>query len=120
MAWTEEQKAQVIKQYTDKNPTPETSTEIIKEIAETSDPKQTVNGIRMVLSQAQVYVKKDDGAAKGTTATGEAVTATKRVSKDDSINALKAAIAAKGKPVDDEILSKLTGKAAIYLTSVIS
>ena len=42
------------------------------------------------------------------------------MSKEASIAALKAAIKARGKAVDEEILDKLTGKAAVYLTSVIS
>lgn len=117
MPWTDEQKAEAIEQYTNANPTPETSTEIIKQIAD--DMEQSPNGVRMVLVQAGVYVKKEqtstDTGKKTTTSEG-----TKRVSKESSIAALKAAIKAKGAAVDDEILDKLTGKAAIYLTSVIS
>ena len=78
-----------------------------------------VVGVRMVLVQAGVYVKKDSsaGSAKTTkTASGEG---SKRVSKEDSIAALKAAIEAKGGPIDDDILGKLTGKAAVYFASVL-
>jgi hypothetical protein len=116
MAWTDEIKAKVIQSYKDANPTPETSTEIIKDIAD--EFEQSPNGVRMVLVQAGVYVKKE-AAPTGKTekASGEG---TKRVSKESSIAALKAAIKAKGAEVDDEILDKLTGKAAVYLTSVIS
>lgn len=117
MAWTEELKAQVIEAYTAAGPTPENSTEIIKDIAD--EYEQSPNGVRMVLVQAGVYVKKEAGAASGETkkASGEG---TKRVSKESSIAALKAAIKAKGAAVDDEILDRLTGKAAVYLTGVIS
>lgn len=116
MAWTEELKAQVIEAYTGANPTPETSTEIIKDIAE--EYEQSPNGVRMVLVQAGVYVKKEAaGSGETKKASGEG---TKRVSKETSIAALKAAIKAKGAAVDDEILDKLTGKAAVYLTGVIS
>lgn len=114
--WNEELKAQVVKMYQDAEPTPESSTEIIKDIAE--EIQTSPNGVRMVLVQAGVYVKKDtttkpSGDKK---ASGDAP---KRVSKESSIAELKAAIEAKGAPVDDDILSKLTGKAAVYFLSVL-
>ena len=115
--WTDELKAKVIEMYEQAGPTPESSTEIIKDIAE--EIEMSPNGVRMVLVQAGVYVKKDSsaGSAKTTkTASGEG---TKRVSKEDSIAALKAAIEAKGGPIDDDILCKLTGKAAVYFASVL-
>jgi hypothetical protein len=43
-----------------------------------------------------------------------------RVSKEAQIAALKELIEGRGKTADDEILSKLTGKAAAYLVSVFS
>lgn len=114
-SWTDEDKAKVIAAYKAKNPTPETSTEIIKEIAE--EMGQSPNGIRMILVQANAYVKKE--AAK----TGEKKEGTeggtKRVSKETSINALREAIKSIGADVDDEILEKLTGKAAVYFTKVL-
>jgi hypothetical protein len=115
--WTDELKAKVIEMYEQAGPTPESSTEIIKDIAE--EIEMSPNGVRMVLVQAGVYVKKDSsaGSAKTTkTASGEG---SKRVSKEDSIAALKAAIEAKGGPIDDDILGKLTGKAAVYFASVL-
>jgi hypothetical protein len=115
--WTDELKAKVIEMYEQAGPTPESSTEIIKDIAE--EIEMSPNGVRMVLVQAGVYVKKDSsaGSAKTTkTASGEG---TKRVSKEDSIAALKAAIEAKGGPIDEDILGKLTGKAAVYFASVL-
>lgn len=117
MAWTEELKAKVIEAYEAAGPTPETSTEIIKDIAE--EFEQSPNGVRMVLVQAGVYVKKEASAGKTETKTASKEGG-KRVSKESSIAALKAAIVAKGREVDDEILDKLTGKAAVYLVSVIS
>lgn len=116
-AWTDELKAKVIEMYEQAGPTPESSTEIIKDIAE--EIEMSPNGVRMVLVQAGVYVKKDSsaGSAKTTkTASGEG---SKRVSKEDSIAALRAAIEAKGGPIDDDILGKLTGKAAVYFASVL-
>ena len=119
MAWTDDQKAQAVKSYVDAGPTAETSTEIIKDIAD--ELEQSPNGVRMILIQAGVYVKKDAAAAPAAKAASKtAGEGTKRVSKEDSIAALKALIEEKGAKVDDEILSKLTGKAAVYFAEVIS
>jgi hypothetical protein len=119
MAWTEDQKTQVIAAYEAAGPTPETSTEIIKDIAE--EFEQSPNGVRMVLVQAGVYVKKDAGSGTDKPKAGGAKTdAPKRVSKESSIAALKTLIEARGAQVDDDILDKLTGKAAIYFAQVLS
>ena len=121
-AWTPELKEQIKNEYLAAEPTAETSQEIVKEIADNHEGL-TANGIRLVLIQAGVYVKKEAAAsASGAKATGSKATGegSKRVSKEDSINALKAAITAKGGTVEDEILDKLTGKAAVYFTSVIN
>ena len=119
MAWTDEQKQKAINDYKAAEPTPETSTEIIKEIAE--DMEQSANGVRMVLVQAGVYVKKDATASTptkgGKTTTGDKAP---RVSKESQIADLKAAIEAKGMEADEEILSKLTGKAAAYFAKVLA
>ena len=116
--WTDELKAQVIQMYKDGEPTPATSTELIKDIAE--EVEQSANGVRQVLVQAGVYVKKEAVAEKtGKTSTDKAE-GTKRVSKESQLEALKVAIKAKGATVDDEIISKLTGKAAAYFVSVLS
>lgn len=120
MAWTPELKEKVIASYQGADPTPETSTEIIKDIAE--EFELSPNGVRMVLVQSGVYVKKEAGAATSGGVTKKPSSGSeggKRVSKESSIAALKAAISAKGAKVDDEILDKLTGKAAVYLTEVI-
>lgn len=119
--WTEELKAKVIQQYEDANPTPETSVEIVKKIAE--DIGESANGVRMILTQAKVYVKKDAAATSTASTTGTKPAAktdgTKRVSKESQIAELKAAIVALEGPIDDDILSKLTGKAAAYFTSIL-
>jgi len=120
MAWTEELKQQVIEAYQAANPTAENSLEIIQELAQ--EHEQSPNGVRMILVQAGVYVKKE-AAAAGTATTkksGAGSEGTKRVSKETSIAALKEAIKARGKKIDDDILDKLTGKAAVYLTEVLS
>jgi transposase-like protein len=117
--WTDELKAKVVQMYQDAEPTPESSTEIIKDIAE--EIEASPNGVRMVLVQAKVYVKKEASASSGKSG-GTAKPAgegSKRVSKESAIADLKAAIEARGAPIDDDILGKLTGKAAVYLLSVI-
>ena len=116
--WTDELKASVIKKYEDAGPTPENSTEIIKDIAE--EIEMSPNGVRMVLVQAGVYVKKDP-AANPTSKTKTAASGDKpaRVSKESAIADLTAAIEEAGKAVDADILSKLTGKAAVYFLGVI-
>jgi flagellar biosynthesis regulator FlaF len=113
MAWDDEGKARVIAAYKAAGPTPENSTEIIKDIAE--EENQSPNGVRMILVQAGVYVKKE--TASGTTK--KEGDAPKRVSKEAQIDALRKAIEGKGANVDEEILSKLTGKAAAYFLEVL-
>lgn len=119
MAWSDEQKQAAIDTYTEGNPTPENSTELIKQIAE--DMQQSANGVRMVLVQAGVYVKKEAGTttSKTKTSTGGADKAP-RVSKESQIAELRALIEAKGIDVDEDVLSKLTGKAAAYFAKVVA
>jgi len=119
MAWTDERKAQAISMYEKAEPTPENSMDIVAEIAE--DMEESVNGVRMILSKAGVYVKKDpaapsSGGQSKTTKTTKA--ASTRVSKEDAQAQLVAAIEAAGKTVDSDIISKLTGKAAIYFAGL--
>jgi len=112
MAWDEDKKAQVVDMYEAENPTPETSMEIVKDIAD--EVGESPNGVRMILSKAGVYVKKEvssngSGAKSGTA----------RVSKQAAQDALIAAIIARGYLVDQDIISKLTGKAAQYFTGLL-
>jgi len=115
MAWTDEQKAEVIAAYEAQNPTPENSMEIVAEIAE--EFEQSPNGVRMVLTKAGVYVKK--APASGTKSSGGSTGGT-RVSKAAAIESLTAALTDAGQDVDEEIVSKLTGKAAMYFAGVIA
>lgn len=117
MAWTDEQKSQAIAAYKAGNPTPENSTELIKNIAD--EMELSANGVRMVLVQAGVYVKKEAAASGSKTSSKDGAAKAPRVSKEDQIAELKAAIEEKGAEVDDDILSKLTGKAAAYFLKVI-
>ena len=118
MAWNDEKKQTAIDAYMAGEPTPENSTELIKEIAE--DMQESANGVRIILVSAGVYVKKHATASTGTkTKAAAGGDKAPRVSKESQIAELKAAIEAKGAEVDDEILSKLTGKAAAYFAKVL-
>lgn len=115
MAWTQEEKDKLVKDYLDRKPTPETTTQIIKELAE--ETGQSANGVRVILSRAKAYVVKGSTPTTTTTTTEDKP---KRVSKSDSIAALKNVIEEVGAEYDDTVVSKLTGKAAIYFTQVIN
>lgn len=114
MAWDDEKRAKAVQLYKQAEPTQETSTQIVSEIAEQLG--ESPNGVRAILVKQNVYIKKEPApAAKSAGTTGS-----KRVSKQDSQNALIAAIQAADKQVDESIISKLTGKAAVYFTSILS
>ena len=110
--WDDERRNQAVEAYTEANPTPENSMEIVREIADSMG--ETPNGVRMVLTKAEVYIKK---AATATKASGSDKPA--RVSKDDSLAALRAVIEESGGELDDGIISRKTGKAAIYFTELL-
>lgn len=112
--WTDELKAQVVEEYVAAEPTPENTMDIIGELAEKHN--KTVNGIRNILSKAEVYVKKVSGTASS--GSSEKKTST-RVSKADAIASLREIMEANALEVDDSIVDKLTGKAAVYFTNVI-
>ena len=116
MAWDDAKKEAVIEAYEAAEPTPENSMEIVAELAE--EFEESPNGVRMILTKAGVYIKKApaSGGAKATSNGGGGG----RVSKAAAIESLSAAINDAGQAVDEEILSKLTGKAAVYFTGVIS
>lgn len=113
MAWDDDKKAAVIAAYEDSDPTPETSMEVVKAIAE--EYEESPNGVRMILTKAGVYVKKTPAAKSSGGSTGGS-----RVSKAAACEALTAALTDAGQEVDEDIVSKLTGKAAVYFTSVIT
>lgn len=116
MSWTDEKKAAVIAAYKKAEPTAENSMDIVKDLAD--EYEESPNGVRMILSKAGVYVKK--APASPSSGESKASTGTARVSKASAIEALTAAIADTGQEADEEILSKLTGKAAQYFTTVIT
>ena len=114
MAWDDDSRAEAIKMYEDANPTAETSVEIVGDIADQLG--QSKNGVRMILSKAGVYIKKEPAAKSASGSTG----GTKRVSKQDCQDALTAVIADTGQEPDQDIISKLSGKAAQYLADVLN
>jgi hypothetical protein len=111
--WDDENKAEVVADYVAAEPTPETSTEIVQGLAE--DLGATVNGVRIILQRAEVYIKKATTKTKAETE-GKAP----RVSKAVSIEALTTLLEANSIDVDEDIVGKMTGKAAVYWTAVIS
>jgi DNA-binding MarR family transcriptional regulator len=112
VAWDDDKKAQAVSLYEEAEPTPETSMEIVKDIAEELD--ESPNGVRMILTKAGVYVKKTPAAKSSGGTTGGT-----RVSKAAAAEALIAALGDAGQEVDEEIVAKLTGKASQYFTKVI-
>jgi len=113
MAWDDDKKAQAVSMYEEQDPTPETSMEIVKDIADELD--ESPNGVRMILTKAGVYVKKSPATNGGGGSTGGG-----RVSKQAMQEELIAAISDAGQAVDNDIIDKLSGKAAQYLAGVIT
>ena len=55
--WTDKKKDKAVELYEKAKPTPETTFKIVKEIAEELDVSP--NGLRMILTKAGVYIRKD-------------------------------------------------------------
>ena len=113
MAWTDESKEQAVEMYQDAEPTPETSMEIVKNISK--ELGESPNGVRMILTKAGVYVRKTPAAKSS----GGGSTGGGRVSVADAQAKLTSVLGDAGQEVDEAIVSKLTGKAAVYFTTVI-
>ncbi len=114
MAWTDESKQEAVEMYLEQEPTPETSMEIVKDIADHLG--ESPNGVRMILTKAGVYVKKSPATGAAKSSGGGSA----RVSKADAAEALKGALSDAGQEIDDDIIDKLTGKASVYFTGVIN
>ena len=112
MAWTDESKAQAVEMYQEQEPTPETSMEIVKDIAD--ELGESPNGVRMILTKAGVYVRKTPAAKSSGGSTGGG-----RVSVADAQASLTSALSDAGQEVDEAIISKLTGKAAVYFKGIV-
>lgn len=119
MAWDDTKRARAIELYQEANPTAENSLEIVAEVAE--ELEESVNGVRLILSKAGVYIKKEEAkkAAKSSSSSSSSTGGT-RVSKEAAHAQLIEAIESKEGTVDSEIISKLTGKAALYFAGVIN
>ena len=113
MAWTDESKEQAVEMYTAEEPTPENSMEVVKMIAE--ELGESPNGVRMILTKAGVYVKKTPAAKSSGGGTGGG-----RVNVAQAQDDLVKAISDAGKEADTAIVSKLTGKAAVYFATLIN
>ena len=111
VAWTDEAKAQVVEMYTAEDVTPENSMEIVKTIAD--ELNESPNGVRMILTRAGVYVKKSPVASSNGSGGGG------RVSVAGAQAELTSAISDMGEQPDEAIISKLTGKAALYFAGLI-
>jgi len=113
MAWTDESKEMAVEMYTSADATPETSMEIVKDIAE--ELNESPNGVRMILTRAGVYVKKNPSKANGNASTGGG-----RVSKADCHQQLVEAVASVGGSLDMTIIDKISGKAAKHIAEQIT
>ena len=113
MAWTDEAKAQAVEMYTGEEPTPENSMEVVKMIAE--ELGESPNGVRMILTKAGVYVKKTPAVKSSSGGTGGG-----RVNVAAAQDELTKAISDMGEEADAAIISKLTGKAAMYFATLIN
>ena len=112
MAWTDESKQQAVEMYQEAEPTPETSMEIVKEIAD--ELGESPNGVRMILTKAGVYVRKTPAARSSGGSTGGG-----RVSVADAQAKLTSVLGDAGQEVDEAIIAKLTGKAAVYFAGIV-
>lgn len=119
MAWTDEKKQKAIELYKEGNPTAQNSAELVKEIAE--EIGESPNGVRLILTNAGVYVKKEAAPAKASEASGEKkASGGTRVSKEAQHAALTSELKRLGAEVDEDIISKLTGKAAAYFSAILA
>ena len=118
MAWDDAKLERAIEMYQEANPTAENTMDIVAEIAEALG--ESVNGTRMKLSKAGVYIKKDSSTSSATSESKTTKSTGTKVSKEAAQSGLIKVIEELGKEVDTDIISKLTGKAAVYFTSLLS
>lgn len=115
--FTEELKEEVILEYKSRmsefseEDQPLHTLDVVKDLA--TEYGSSANGIRMLLSKAGVYIKKADAPKVSANA------APKRMSKEAAHQALADAIESFGIEPNKEIISKLSGVAAQYLSTVL-
>ena len=110
--WTDESRADVVERYNKAEPTADNSMEIVNQIAE--DIGATPNGVRLILIKADAYIKKEPTSSSSSSGSSGG---SKRVSKDEAHGSLREAMEAKNLEIDDDIITKLTGKAAVYFAA---
>ena len=112
----EKLKLEIKEAYLEGEPTPDNTVELVASLADQFE--RSVNSIRMILmgmkneDGSSVYVKKEPPKAsekKGGT----------RVNKADALDALTKALESNDLEADEDIIKRMTGKAAIYFTEVI-
>ena len=121
MPWTDEQREEAKELYEKEKPTPENTTEIVKQVAEAMG--QTPNGVRMILNKQKVYIKAVGAKTPSKANGGGTDNKPKRVSKADSADALIKALEAEAVELSDDDLAtigRMTGKATIMIESWIA
>lgn len=123
MAWDDKKRAEVIasyvetmeNEYDNDEARAAATTEVAAELAVVHG--ESTNGVITILNRAKVYIKKSAvKKPKATTAAGGAT----RVNKAEALKTLTdliTTIDAEG--VDEEIIGKLTGKAALYFSGIL-
>lgn len=107
----DEQRDELVSAYLDNLPTPETNAEIITQLGE--DFNMSPNKVKVILTQEGVFVKKEisDITASSSKA--------KRVSKSAVVQELKEILEQQEKPIDEELIGKMTGKAIAYIITLL-
>ncbi len=109
--YTEEFKEEIKKKYLESDPTANNTVELCKSLAD--EHGVSANVIRQLLVGAEVYI------SQGQVTSSKKTTSTK-LDKSKMQDSIQSVIEALGEKVDQDIISKLTGKAANYLSSVMS
>ena len=113
--WTDEDIKQAVELYQKQDPTPENTMQCVQNVAE--EMEQNPNGVRAILSKQGVYIKKEDSSTNSKNANPS--TGSKRVNKQEAQQELTSALRDAGQEPDEDIVSRLTGKAAKYFTNVL-
>lgn len=124
MAWDDKKRSEVIaayvetmeKEYDTDEARAAATTEVAAELAEIHG--ESTNGVITILNRAKVYIKKS--AVKKPKAAAAAGGGGARVNKAEALKTLTDLITTiNADGVDDEIIGKLTGKAALYFSGIL-
>ena len=116
--WDDAKRDKAVELYLAAKPTPENTIEVLEQVA--AELGESPNGVRMILSKREVYVSKGSTTASTKKPTDTEGKTGSRVNKEEAKRSLVAAITDIGHEVDEEIISKLTGKAMLYFTDVLT